>query len=260
MPKKKQLTDKQKADNVIRDINKTTKIDKETFKKFNDKLTSESPTRKRKLSISRYEKNVSGITLTYVRVKNNRGNKIKDFVLDDDTHRNGIKIDKNDTPIKSLDSFQDKSGNEKIIRQFIQKHSDENYKPVSKKEHLEKRKQLEKEGLIKVKSVKEFADSKIIFSKSAKPPKNYTYTYIQVTVKIFFDGFYVLNVGRSDYLLKEDNPSYSARLRRKAGTLPSSNIRLYIRQAVNRALAPYGSDLKFELQDWSYAYYIRRVN
>lgn len=141
--------------------------------------------------------------------------------------------------IKSLSTTNET--NEMRIREYYQNKSHSVYTPTATRDYTEQLNTFIPNNKIKNKEVLNFKnENRLIFTKN-KNIKQFDYMYINVAVKVYFDGHYIIARGRSDYVYGRtitDREEYS-----------------YIRQAIKRAIAPYGSNLKFKLLNWSYAYH-----
>lgn len=157
-----------------------------------------------------------------------------------------------DEKVKKISSFKkQKKANEEVILNYYKNKSKEKYIPTSKKEFAIQLKEIKRDKRIRI---KQFSKSRIKFS-SKKLKINFDYMYVIVKVKIYLDGYSCYAKGRSDYFYSEEMqgenkvyPSY-----RKG--IPQSKLKSAIEQASLRAIAPFGSDVKFRIYNWYYAYH-----
>ena len=203
----------------------------------------------RKLEIrTRYEIR-DGKKINYISVQDRERTFFKEFRQDSKKTR---LTDEN----LSLDYISDKTASKKSLRRYFQKRAEKQgfiYRPTES-EWLEsqdntKLNETEQKFLQKhesdqtyVKDIHTFetTDNKIIFT-NRRRIKNFKYTYISVKVKIFFDGYYVIAKGRSGYRFEQ---------------ITDEQLQKVLNEAIRYTLKPYGSNLKFELIDWSYGYFI----
>lgn len=177
--------------------------------------------------------------------------KDKDFMKITDSKNNTLRIFEYDEKIKKITNFNNqKRANEESLLNYFKNKSDKTYNVTSKKEYkkefnqfkdLNKNKKYEKD----IKTF--FNENRLIFS-NKKTIRNYNFMYINVKVKIFLNGFYVYSHGRSNYFYKDEYPK----------GIPVSLHNKSIQQAVLRAIAPFGSSVKFELITWKYVYHQRK--
>jgi hypothetical protein len=163
----------------------------------------------------------------YISIHKSNGNLVKRFQYAD-----------NAKPIKGLNNT--KYANEKTIRYYYQNKSDDKYEPTTKGEYKEQFKKLEDKKL-KQKDIKVFKnENRLIFTHN-KNIKNFDYMYINAKVKIFLDGQVVIAYGRSSYIYGRN--------------ISDSEEAQALQQAVRRAIAPYGSNLKITMLSWNYVYH-----
>jgi len=214
------LSDIEKKEKLLKVLKKYEKI---TVNPDNQYYKDED---KKELIVNKYEYKGKN----YIILKDNKNKVIKRF-----------KYDEKATQIKNLSKT--KYANEKTIKDYYRLQSDEKYIPTSKKEGKENLKQLIKndEQDIKYhKDIKVFQNENRLIFTNKKQIKSFDYMYMNVTVKIYFDGFYTIVNGRSDYIYRQ--------------ILENEKMRL-IQQAIKRAIAPYGSNVKFKLIEFKYVYH-----
>ncbi|MFW6130100.1 MAG: hypothetical protein ACOC56_02875 [Atribacterota bacterium] len=135
-----------------------------------------------------------------------------------------------------------KKANEEAIYNFFK---DKDTKPVSHPEYyqnLHDKLDLSKRKDEKYRSnIKEFKNENRLIFTNKKKIHNFTHTYILVKVRIYFNGFYTIAKGRSDYIYNRH--------------IEDTELMYLINQATMRAVAPYGSNIKFKLITWNYVYY-----
>lgn len=145
--------------------------------------------------------------------------------------------------IKILKDFNNqKQANEKVIVDYYKRHEGEAYKPTSSKEFIDKINiLLNDDKKIKKFNTKEFkwSSSRVVYTKEQRL-KKFKWCYVVVELRIHLNGSKFHAMGRSDYLRNK---------------IPDGFLSTYIYQATRRALAPYGSNLRFDFIWWSYAYY-----
>lgn len=162
---------------------------------------------------------------------------------------------KHNPNVKTIKNFNtQKSASEKAILEYYKKQAKGHvYKPTTKEE-FNKRFEVfvdsNKRKKPRKADVKEFnIGSRLLFANQRRI-HNYDYMYVQVVLKIHFDGHYDLARGRSDYYYKDD-----VRFRSYKKGIPRSELHHAILQATKRALAPYGSNLDFRFVKWQYVYH-----
>jgi hypothetical protein len=163
----------------------------------------------------------------YVVVYNSDGNLVKRFHYKENA--------------KTFSSInKTKYANEETIRKYYQSKSDVPYKPTTKTEY---KKQFEKFEHNKIQSPHEkvFKNKNRLLFRKDKRIQNFDYMYINVRVKIYFDGVYSISSGRSNYYYGKQ--------------ISDSEERQALQQAIRRAIAPYGYSVKYELLNWNYAYH-----
>lgn len=169
----------------------------------------------------------------YIALYSKNGNLIKRYEYSEKANK-----------LKSLSTTE--KTNEKRIREYYQENDmkkGEIYTPTNtkSKEYNEHLTNFIDNGIIKENQTHEFKNENRLVFRKDKKIRQFDYMYINVEVKVYFDGHYTIARGRSDYVygrMIEDREEFS-----------------YIRQAIKRAIAPYGSNLKFKLLNWNYAYH-----
>lgn len=206
--------------------------------------------RRRRLIIDRFYK------------KSYTANEKLEFISISDTKNNVLHTYKVDERIRNMKSLQDKKSNEKALRNYFQKRSRKKYNPVTREdlkketESFTNKNKLSKKVDRETETIFLTQHSRLISTRKQHRIKRYDYMYIRVKVKIFFDGFYVIAFGRSDYFYR--HPHYV--LQKKGyksfvNGISPMHEKYAIEQAIQRALAPYGSNLDFKLLDWKYVYH-----
>lgn len=195
------------------------------------------------------------IIITY-EFKKNKDNSITEFILVQNKNGHTIKKFKRNDRLKNIKNFKTQvSGNEEAIRNYFQKRFEKSggkYKPTdSKYIKYSVSKQINKnETEKKDKIIKNLINgNQYIFSnKQSFKKSKYNFVYVSVKVKIWFNGIWLYNWGKGDNFHKEDYPK----------GIPKKKLREQIIKGIRWALAPYGSDLKFELISWQYIYHRRK--
>lgn len=151
-----------------------------------------------------------------------------------------------DEDVKTLrNPSTQKRANEECIRYYYQNMSKEEYKPLNFNQATQEISNLrDKPSNVVGKKSKQFKNGNSIIFTNKRNIDYFDFTYINVRVKVYFDGHHVIARGRSDY-------KYSSQIK-------NSEVSYFISQAVIRAIAPYGSNLKFKPLSWSYAYHISK--
>jgi len=145
------------------------------------------------------------------------------------------------TAPKIRDIKKTKSANEESLRYYYKNLSDEPYNPNTNDDNKKELNKLEeKKPKSETKNKKFKNGNQIIFTNNQRV-KNFDYTYINVRVKVYFDGHHVIANGRSDYKYYEQ--------------IKNNEISFYLKQAIMRAISPYGSNLKYRALSWSFAYH-----
>jgi len=168
-------------------------------------------------------------------VKNKEGTTLRKFEHDEN--------------IKVLRNFNtQKRANEQVILEYFKRKAEGHiYKPTTKEEFNSRFDVFVADNKFKSynKHYKTFNKGSYLTFANQKRLKDFDYMYIQVTLKIHFDGFYTEARGRSDYYYKSEY---------KNG-VPNNDITKAIHQATMRALAPYGSNLDFRFIGWQFVYH-----
>lgn len=182
---------------------------------------------------------LKGLEIKILTIKDKKGQIIKSFVEDKDKVK---LIDDN----KPIDKVTDKTASKEAIRKYFQVRAEREgfiYEPKTKKELAKEQKTFLKKHDDEryAKAIKVFKNkNKLIFT-NKRLIKNFDYTYVQVKLKIYFDGFYTIASGRAKY-----HPNH----------ITDRQLKGEIYQAIRNCLAPFGSNLKFDLLDWNYVYHV----
>lgn len=177
-----------------------------------------------------------------------------------------IKVYRVDDRLRNMKSINDRHSNEKALKNYFRKIEGIETKKLTKlqiKKEVDKRnedfyKKNIKEGKVDKKTEKVFTttSTELISTKKRGIIKDYNFMYIRAKVKIFFDGFYVVSYGRSDYFYRNLTPELAKKgYKQFRKGIPLSLEKSALAQAILRALAPYGYDLEFKLLEWRYAYH-----
>lgn len=161
----------------------------------------------------------------YITLKKKNGKVIKKFNYSDKKKN-----------IKNIS--ETKYTNEENIRYYYQKKSPEKYEPTTKNDYKE---QLNNFPKNKRKSTLVFKNENRLVFTHQKYIKKFDYMYINAQVRVYFDGVYTIASGRSNYVY--------------ARKISDDEEAQALKQAIKRAIAPYGSNLKFKLINWNYVFH-----
>lgn len=191
---------------------------------------------KKRLILERYTKIKNDKEVKYISLRNFKTNKIiKTFLYDSKRTKPIIHLSKN------------KTANEKVIFDYYKsrhkKETGNDYKGLSpekfKKDFI---KFKEKNEIDKFKySSKQFKNrNRLIFS-NKKIKEDFDFMYIQVRLKIYLDGIYVYDVGRSKYKYDKE--------------IKNNEVPIYLKQAILNCIGRYGSEVNFKLLSWAFGYH-----
>ena len=210
----------------------------------NDRGGGDNFTTREEIIIKKEEKEVTTpikkkkVTVNLLNIYNSKGELLNTF-LENKNKKQLRDID------KSIEKVTDQTASRESIRRYFQERAEkegEVYTPKSEKEFKEEKKEFRKKHDNEefIKSQKVFQNGNSLTFSNKNLIKKFNFMYIQVKVKIYFDGYYVISSQRGDI--------YHTRIKQRT-------ITKEINKAIRRALAPYGSDLNFELLEWNYVFH-----
>lgn len=195
------------------------------------------------MNIVVYHKRKNRKKTYFMYAENKVGKKIiKDFELKDTQYIKN-KFKKSDLSKEDrLTSYY----SQKLLKDLSSKHkkqTGEKYIPTSKKElktQIASFTDIHKDSKY-IKHIKTFrtSENRVLYSNKQLSNINFTYAYINVKVKVYLNGYFVYSFGRSD-LMKRHIKKYE--------------LEYHINKAIKRAIAPFGSNVKFKPVEWTYAY------
>lgn len=150
---------------------------------------------------------------------------------------------------KNIKNFHlEKEASEESIKNYFakrhKKETGQKYIPTSQEEYEKKAVILSEYKKEERKKSRVFRNENRLIFTGKKQVKNFDYVYINVKVKVYFDGVYVIANGRSDYIYHRQ--------------IKESEKIFYVNQAMRRAIAPYGSNVSFKPISWQYVYHQRK--
>lgn len=190
--------------------------------------------KRRVVRISYYYRIVKNEKIDYIKISDAKNNTIKNFIYD--------------KRIRHIRNFHtQRRANEEAILNYFKSKSKRKYMPTTEKQkqkYNESMKKLHKHKPYQ-KRVKTFKnENRLIFTNKGKV-KNYNYVYIRAEVMVYLDGVKTKAYGRSKYY-------YSSEY---IGGIPKSEIKEAIATAIIRAIAPFGSNVKFKPLRWDFVYH-----
>lgn len=149
-----------------------------------------------------------------------------------------------DKNVKIINNFHtDKYASKEALINYFSKRDNTVYEPTTEEDF---KKELEK-NYKKISSnrnlnnkYKYFKNGNRMYFSNNQLKDNYNNKYIYVKLKIYLDGVYVITFGRG---------------RPYKGHLNKEQIRKEIHQATLNGIAPYGSNVHFEVIDWNFGHH-----
>ena len=200
----------------------------------------------KKLIITVKKRKVEGIKkrVKFIYIRDEKGRIKKTFIYDRE-RKQSLEA------TKTLSQIDDTHASKESIRKYFQKRAEKEgikYNPKNPDELLVQEKNFINNHIGKsyVRSVKTFKnENQLIFTNKRKitnfEKNKIDYTYVQVDLRIYFDGHYIETSGKG---------------RNYSHQLTNTELREEIHQAILNGLAPYGSNLKFDLLRWNYVYHV----
>lgn len=158
-----------------------------------------------------------------------------------------------DENVKKITNFDKQTkANEEVILNWYKNRSKEKYVATSEDEIKTQLSEIKRDHRVRI---KHFTKSRILFSPTKKK-LNFDYMYVVVKVKIYLDGYNAYSKGRSDYFYYNETRG-EKRIYKAHGNkgIPNEQLSSAISQASMRAIAPFGSKVKFDIINWHYAYH-----